>query len=574
MGPSPSSALRRILLTPLTVALLLVLGASLLAAAASAAPRDDVGGAGDDPGVVVDESTETPLPEVEPEPTPVAIPSVSPEPETTPDPFDVTGPLDGGVLDPGVPTGSSDLHITFEVCNSPVAGQIADLWCGPAPFDGYTGYVYRKMPNNTYELAYEGAYPTTLFDLPAGLYLVATGPPPPSMRLTTICREEDQAGTVLQTFDNLFFDIGYELVYRCTIYQTADAGAPGTVQRSDGPTILIVKDFVCPPGTDPSLNFFGLIGRCQQVESGTPYEVTNPAGAYESKETQGDGNVTFDVFGGTSWTVTRVQNASPYLPPVLYCNVRDDLLQEPDRYAPFMTYTSGPEGAVLPLEQGMTWICGAYSIPTDPGDGSDTIQVSVTSRVCPEGTQAPTAALCAETLAGVTVHLLAAGETIVATNQTGPDGSVAFAAPENLITFGLAEDVPSGFAVADVARCSVDGGAPTDLAVDQLGIVDLGELTGGQTVACDWFNVADSSATAPAPLTQDRQVVDIDAPELTPDVEGGEIEPRDDGGQEVGDPEVGDPDGGGPDDGGPDDAGDADPTETPDSGGIVPLEEE
>ena len=389
-----------------------------------------------------------------------------------------------------------------------------------------------------------------------GPYLVSAGPARPSTSLTTICREEDQTGVVLRTVAESV-DIGYELVYRCTVYQLPDVDAPDTVQTTDGPVELIIKDFICPAGTDPALNFFGLIGRCHQVQSGTPFEVTNPAGAYESKETQGDGNVTFDVYGGISWTVTRVHNASPYLPPVLFCNVRDDLLQEPDRYAPFMTYTSGPEGAVLPLEQGMTWICGAYSIPTDPSDGNDTVQVSITKRVCPEGTQAPTVATCAGTLAGVTFHLLLGTETIVATRQTDANGSVAFAAPEHLEVFGLVELVPTGYRLASAARCSVNGGAPTDVTVDQLGIVDLGELTGGGTVACDWFNIVDPGAAAAPAL--ELEVADVDDRALAPGGDRGQDAPQDGSSEDEAQ-------------GGGEDGSSPEPTETPEPG-IVPLEE-
>lgn len=564
--PAATSALR-LLASLALVAAVVVLAASLLTGTVSAAPRDDIVGTGDEPGVVVDDPTQTPLPEVDPALTPVAIPSVSPEP--TRDPFDVTGDLPEEVA---LPDGPSDLHFTFEVCNPPVPGQIADLWCGPDA-SGYEGQVYAGT-QSTYTEYYFGPLPVDLIDIPAGPYLVAGEPAAPLTRLTLICRVEDGFGNLITTLTGkggaINLSIGHELVYRCTMYQLPEGELPDEIQRTDGPVELIITDLSCPPGTDPALNFFGLIGRCSERNSAKRWVAQTAAGGYVPGEVTEQGVARFALHGDT-WTVSNKFPSSSY-PPVLYCNVRDELLQEPPAYAPFMTYTHGQNGAVIALEQYLTWNCVSYTIPMATGTGADVAQVSVTKRVCPEGIQAPTVAACGGTLPGVTFHLLYAAQTIVATRQTDANGAVAFAAPENLQVFGLAEEVPAGYRVASNASCSVNGAAPTNLAVDQLGIVDLGTLTGGDTVSCDWFNIVDPGAAAAGSLeletlpagaidtlptgvdadavaTDDATTDDATADDAEGEVDGGRDQPQVDGGEDV------------------------TATGTPESG-IVPLEED
>lgn len=156
----------------------------------------------------------------------------------------------------------------------------------------------------------------------------------------------------------------------------------------------------------------------------------------------------------------------------------------------------------MALEQNLTWSCTIYNIPTDPGTGSDTADVSVTKHVCPEGTTSPSIATCSQTLAGVTFHLLYGTQTIVSTKQTDANGAVSWAAPQNLTDFGLAEEAPAGYRIADVALCAKNGGAPTEYPVNEFGIVDLGSLTAMDAVSCAWFNILDpgAAAVAEAPL--------------------------------------------------------------------------
>ena len=554
MTRSAASALR--LLTGLAlVAALVVLLASLFAGAVSAAPNDDVVGIDDDI-VVVDDETETPLPE--PELTPVAIPSVSPEP--TRDPFDVTGDMPE---EAALPDGPSDLHFTFEVCNSPVPEQISDLWCNP-DLSGYEGQVYAGT-SSTYTEYYFGPLPVDLIDVPAGPYLIAGAPAAPETQLTLVCRVEDGFGALITTLSGeggaINLSIGNDLVYRCTMYQLPDVDLPDEFQTTDGPAELIITDLSCPPGTDPALNFFGLIGRCGERNPANRWEAWTVPGGYAYGEAIDDGVVRLEVYGDT-WNVTTRYPGDSY-PPILYCNVRDADGNEPPAYAPFMTYTYGPNGAVIALEQYLTWNCVSYTIPMAAGTGDDVAQVSVTKPVCPEGTQAPTVAACAETLAGVTFHLLYAGQTIVATRQTDASGVVAFAAPENLQVFGLAEEVLAGYRLASTASCSIDGAPPTDLAVDQGGIVDLGTLTGGQTVDCDWFNILDSGA--PAAPAADLVIADVGDLDLAPvDATAGDArsDPADEAGAGQDEPAV---------DAGEDADEDAVPTKTPESG-MIPLE--
>ena len=509
-----ASALR-LLATLALIAAIIVLLASLLVGVVSAAPRDDIGGLDDDPVILDDDPTETPLPQPELEPdlvlTPVAIPSVVPEP--TRDPFDIAVDQPDEIA---LPSGPSDVHLTFEVCNSPIPGQISDLWCSP-DLSGYEALIYAGTLS-TYTEYYFGPLPVDLFDVPAGPYLFAGEPAAPGTRLTQICRVEDSFGAFVTTLTapegGLTVSIGNDLVYHCTMYQLPDTELPDEIATNDGPAELRITDIWCPPGTDPALNLFGLVGRCSQRNDAKSWEASNSAGGYDHGEVIDDGVARLDLSGG-AWTVTTVYPAS-FHPPILYCNVRDEFGNEPPAYAPFMTYPYGPNGAEIHLEQHLTWLCTSYTIPFDAGTGDDVAQVSVTNRVCPEGTQAPTVAACAETLPGVTFHLLLGTGTIIATRQTDAGGGVAFAAPDNLLTFGLAEEVPAGYQIASTASCSINGAAPADLPVDQFGIVDLGNLTGGDTVACDWFNIVDSGAPAAPKLELDVEIADAADLELAP----------------------------------------------------------
>jgi hypothetical protein len=512
MTRSAASALR-LLATLALVAAIVVLAASVLAGSVSAAPRDDVGGVGDDIVVVddPDDPTETPLTEPDPALTPVAIPSVSPEP--TRDPFDVTGDQAEEVYDD---PGTGDMVVTAEVCDPIVPGQVNDMVCSPAASAGYDAYLYSGTSNQDYTIAYQGALPADLPDLPAGPYMLSVGPIPVLMQFEMVCRVESPNGDLIQTLTGTTFitlSLGYDAVARCTVYLLPEGELPdelAPIESTDGPVELIITDFLCPAGTDPALNYFGLIGRCPQSDRPGRWEARGAAGGYETGDPIDDGVVSMTLTGGV-WTVNTFHASSDY-PPVLFCNVRDELGNEPPQYAPFLTYQHGQTGAVMTLEQNMTWLCSAYVIPMGGGDGSDVVRISVTKHVCPEGTTAPTVAACAQTLDDVTFHLLFGTQTIVASRATDANGVIVFSAPENLGSFGLAEEVPAGFIVAPYAVCATNGGASTGYPVAAGAIVDLGALTGGDVVDCAWFNVADPTAVAPAPL--DLEVADIENLEL------------------------------------------------------------
>lgn len=506
MTRSNPTARRRIVATSLLVSLLLVLGASLLAGPASAKPNGDI--------VAVD--------------------------------------------DPG----TGDLLFTSESCDAIVPGQIVDAFCSPAAPDGYTAYIWLHPSANAYETYYTGTLPVDLLDMPAGRYLVSGGPVPLSKQITLVCRVEDASGTLIDTFSapgngGIDLQIGYDRVYRCTMYTLPEGELPDELAPdfpTNGPVTLEITDYLCPAGTDPALNYFGLIGRCSPSPYRPRYEAHGNGNAFLG-DPIGDGTVSFDLTGG-SWTITNDYPTGDH-PPIFFCNVRDELFQEPPRYAPFMTYTyAAGSGAVMALEQDMTWYCAAYHIPAAAGDGSDVAQITVTKHLCPEGTTAPTVAACAQTVNDVTFHLLYGTQTIVATRATDANGVVSFAGPENLGSFGLAEDVPAGFVVAPYAICSENGGVPTQYPVITGAVVDLGALTGGDTVDCHWFNIVSTSAVAaPSEL---EVATDLEILDLAPVDDAGQDEPQDDAGQD--EPQ--------------EDAGtDAGRTGTPESDGMVPLEE-
>ena len=560
MTRSNPTALRRRISTSLLIALLFVLATSLFGDLASAAPRDDIGGVGDDI-VVVDDPTQTPLPE--PELTPVAIPSVSPEP--TRDPLDVTGDQADEIYDD---PGTGDMIVTSEVCNPIVPGQVNEKFCSPAPSEGYDAYLYSGTSNHNYTIAYQGDLPVDLQDLPAGPYMLSVGPIPVLTQLQMMCRVESPAGDLIQTLTGTTFitlSLGYDRDYRCTVYSLPEGERPDEIQSTDGPAELVITDFFCPAGTDPALNYFGLIGRCGIPNTKPLWEARTSAGHHKVSEQIDDNVVRLGLDGAGPWTLSTYSPSGSH-PPILFCNVRDEIGNEPPAYAPFMTYTYGPAGAVIQLEQHLTWNCVSYTIPTAVGTGSDVAQVTSTVHACPEGTVAPTVAACAQTMAGVTVHLLYGTETIVATRQTDAAGVVGFAAPQNLAVFGLAQEIPVGYAHASSALCSKNGGAPAEYAVSSQGVIDLGGLTGGDTVSCSWFNVADSSAVAPDPL--ELEIADVEDLELAPEIEDGQDGARDDSDLDEfkGDSGVDTPQG--------DSGEDALPTKTPESGGIVPLEED
>lgn len=557
---STTASALRLLATLAVVAAIVVLLASLLAGAVSAAPKDDVVGVDDD-SVVVDDGTETPLPE--PELTPVAIPSVSPEP--TRDPLDITGEFADEVYDD---PGTGDMLVTSETCDPIVPGQISDQFCSPAPSNGYNAYLYAGTSPQNYTIAYQGALPVDLLDLPAGPYMLSVGPIPVLMQFKMTCTIESAAGDFIQTLTGTTFitlSLGYDAVARCTVYLLPEGELPDELapdEPTDGPLDVVITSYECPAGTDPALNFFGLIGRCNQPAIWARWEARGAAGGYETGDAIDDGVVSMTLTGGV-WTVNTFWASGDH-PPVLFCNVRDEFGQEPPQYAPFMTYEHGETGAVMTLQQDLTWLCAAYFIPGAPGDGSDVASITTTLHACPEGTTSPTIPDCSATLPGVTMHLLYGTETIVATRQTDAAGVVAFAAPENLTVFGLAEEIPAGYVQAPSALCSVNGAVPIAYPVSPEGILDLGNLAGGDTVSCAWLNIVSSSAAAPAPLDLEveAEAEDLDS---APDVDDGEVEPRDDSGQDETQ-----------DDSGQDESEDeAEPTATPESeesDGIVPLE--
>jgi hypothetical protein len=561
---------------PLVTALALALALAVLTATTvGAAPKDDVG-IDDTDGVVVDDPTRTPVPETPvAEPSVVAIPSVSPSPDTGGP--STGGPLDDIVGDPpeenALPDGPSDLYYDVQICDGPVPDLIDDRFCGPYT-EGYEGQVYSGTLS-AYEVYYFGPLPVELLDMPSGPYLISGEPAPALMKVTLVCTVEDGFGTVIGSFTgqggslNLF--IGNDLVYRCTQYILPDVDMPSEVEAGDGPVTVIIEDIRCPAGTDPTLNFFGLIGRCGERQEGARWEARSSVGHYERGTTDGAGRILFEVHADT-WTFNTFPASSDYA-PVFYCNVRDELGQEPERYAPFMTYHHGENGAVMALEQHMTWICVAYTIPTAPGDGSDTADVSATVHACPEGTTSPSLATCSATLPGVITHLLYNAETIVSTKQTDAAGFVSWQAPENLQFFGLAEEAPTGYRLADTALCAMNGGAATAYAVDEFGIIDLGELTAADAVSCALFNIADPNA-APSSDAQLEQATPEElapeerAPEHGPDAPlATPVVPIDNDGVDApADDQTGA-------DAPADADADAEPTSTPESG-LVPLEED
>ena len=542
-----SAAALRLLVGLVLVAAVIALLASLLAASVSAAPTDDVVADTDDL-VVVDDATgptETPVVEVEPELTPVAIPSVSPVP--TDDPFDVTGDLPEEVYDD---PGTGDLILTSEVCDPLVPGQVSDQFCSPSPSSGYDAYLYAGTSNQNYTVYYQGALPVDLLDVPGGSYMLSAGPIPPLMQLKMVCRVENGAGTLIDTLTGstfITFTAGYDRVYRCVVYLLPEGELPDELAPDvdvSGPVEVIVTDYLCPAGTDPSLNYFGLIGRCSELADSPRWAAYGAAGGSEVGDQIEDGTVSMTLTGGV-WTLETRWPTGDHA-PILFCNVRDKFFQEPPQYAPFMTYQHGATGAVMTLEQNMTWLCAAYFVPAAAGDGSDVAEITVTKHLCPEGTTAPSVSTCAQTVYDIPFHLLYGTQTIVATRATDANGVVAFAGPENLGSFGLAEDVPGGFVVAPYALCSENGGAPIEVPVIAGAVVDLGSLAGGDTVDCAWFNVVDSSAVATVDL--DLEIADVDDRDLVPDVDSGRDAPQDDAGE------------------------DAVPTATPKSDGMVPLE--
>lgn len=496
---------QRSLAFPLFAALLLgLLAALLLVRAAGAAPIEQVDT--DDAGVVLDEPTATAEPivvldphdvtgdlaeEVAPpnEPTPVAIPSVSPDPG--PNPNDVVGDLPEEVAQSD---GPSDLYFDTQSCNPPAADLIDDVFCAPDP--GFVGQVYSGTVG-TYAQHYVGPLPVELLDTPAGAYMISAKADPLE-KLIFVCRIEDQAGNLIDTLSNhgaLALQIGHDLVYRCTAYQLPDSPTVTDVAPpANGPVTVELRNLLCPAGTDPALNYYGLIGRCHQPFGSRYYAMRTAAGDVEEDKTRSDGSASFALYGDV-WTLST-ELSGEHHPPVIYCNVKDFLGQEPAHYAPFMTYPYGANGAVLALEPELTWLCVAYNIPLDPGTGSDTADVSVSSYACPEGTSSPSLAACLTPLAGATVHLLYGTETIVATRQTDAHGAVGWLAPANLQAFGLAAEAPAGYRNADTALCARNGGASATYPVDEHGIIDLGALTATDEVACFWFSIPDANAQA------------------------------------------------------------------------------
>lgn len=275
------------------------------------------------------------------------------------------------------------------------------------------------------------------------------------------------------------------------------------------PASLLVNTIVCPSGFDMfAADIYGLAQGCNaNAPAGVAFTLTPNGGAPLPGQTDGTGKVSWSPVTPGVATLAQALPAG-YAASRVFCKETESNGTETGE----LEFQVTDNNILINPSSGGSFYCDWFNGDATPS----TVTIVINKHGCPQGFDAaanqaksglnPLFAACLETQTGITFDVSGAAYGSAGGQGTGDvvPGGVRFSGlPAD--TWTISEQVPSGYGDPIVAcQASVSGQSqpgpafvPNQVNGDPGAIVV--DLTGGQTLTCEWFNVWSTGGSTTTP---------------------------------------------------------------------------